>query len=147
MTSSSLRFRLFLFLLTSPFVVACSTGSTSSIALSQDEVSSVTVTLFNRLDGGATATNFALPEDAVSNMLVLLAKASPHRPQIPADWAVLGDLKITTNKEILDVILFSGGKELIFEVRNVDKGGKYEAKSLDAFLRLVDDAVLAATGR
>ena len=70
-------------------------------------------------------------------MVSLIEGASPHRSEI--DWAILGDLKIDVGSQVVDMRLFSGGKELIFEVRN-GPGGKYEAGSLAAFLRLVDEA-------
>ena len=105
--------------------------------LDEDAVSSISVSLTNRLDRGESIEDFSLPSRSHPEMVSLIEGASPHRSEI--DWAVLGDLKIEIGSQVMDMRLFSGGKALIFEVRN-GQGGKYEAGSLAAFLRLVDEA-------
>ena len=86
-----------------------------------------------------------MPNAFHERVLGLLEGASRHRSEI--DWAVLGQLKITTKEGVREVWVFSAGEKFVFDIPSGSsgRGGKYEASNLKKFIRTIEDAKEAAT--
>ena len=75
-----------------------------------EEVTTMTVVLRNRPDKGAKVEEFEIPRSFHKKVLAHFDNATPHRSQI--DWAVLGELTITTASGVQKVLLFSAGDKM-----------------------------------
>ena len=107
----------------------------SRFELSAEEVTKMTAELSNRPNRGPKIDRFEVPDSFHEEVVDFLDGALPHRSQI--DWAILGELEITTNSSVRGVLLFSAADELVFDAR---PGGKYESDSLMEFIRTVEAA-------
>ena len=72
-----------------------------------------------------------------SRLINRLQKSTPHRSEI--DWAVLGELRITVNAEIVSLQLFSAGNKVVFHI----DGGAYEMHGLKKLILLIEEAMRA----
>lgn len=105
----------------------------AAFTIDPEEVTAISATILNHPGQGTNIEEFEVPASLHKDLLDLLNGAKAHHSQI--DWAVLGQLKITTQEGVQEVWVFSAGKKFIF-----DFGGKYEANNLEMFIRTIEDA-------
>lgn len=110
-----------------------------------EDVTAISAAILNHPGQGENIAEFKVPNAFHERVLGLLEGASRHRSEI--DWAVLGQLKITTKEGVREVWVFSAGEKFVFDIPSGSsgRGGKYEASNLKKFIRTIEDAKEAAT--
>ncbi len=99
------------------------------------QVTGMRASIYNRPTGGPGVSEFEVPADFHDRILDCFDDAESFSSQI--DWAVLGELKITTARKTRTLTLFSAVDSIVFDSRRTRTG------TLDTYVRAVDDALRA----
>lgn len=120
--------------------VGCSGTAEAAFAIDPEDVTAMSAAILNHPGQGENIQEFEVPKALHKRVLDLLDGASPHRSEI--DWAVLGQLKITTEEGVREVWLFSAGEKFVFDVPygSDGLGGKYEADNLKKLIHTIEEA-------
>lgn len=129
---------------------ACTTGCSQSVetktfVLDPQKVTAISASITNHpdqlsSDSDANIDEFQVPSSMHGAILDLLQNATLH--QSANDWAVLGELKLTTADGVHTVTIYSAGEEFIFDIPDGPEwdGGQYEAKNRNQLIRAITSA-------
>lgn len=122
----------------------CSESSSTAFSIDGSSVSAISASISYHpeqlTDPSLNIDEFEVPKSCHDEILGLIQGAARHQSEI--DWAVLGQLKITTGDGVQSVNLYSAGDKFIFDIPSGSSltSGMYEANGLKDLIRAISNA-------